>query len=176
MKISALAAVTLLAACAPEMALAVTTPEAPAEKAERYATASVLSFAGPTLPAEVPTHFVDGDTFDLPIQPFSPTWGRITVRVRVRNINTPETRRPNYKCTAEKILGDRASALTRALLSRDGAHLAVTDRDGLDDYGRVLARVTIDGVDLGEQLIAAGLARPWTDEYQGQTHNYWCGG
>ena len=30
-----------------------------------------------------------------------------------------------------------------------------------DRYGRIVARIEIDGVDLGERLIARGLAQPW---------------
>jgi endonuclease YncB( thermonuclease family) len=30
-----------------------------------------------------------------------------------------------------------------------------------DSYGRIVARIEIDGVDLGERLIARGLAQRW---------------
>ena len=32
----------------------------------------------------------------------------------------------------------------------------------------------VDGEDLGEMLVNAGLARVWTKDYQGQTKMYWC--
>ena len=34
-------------------------------------------------------------------------------------------------------------------------------RQGLDQYGRTLARVVVNGIDAGEWLIRRGLARRW---------------
>lgn len=35
------------------------------------------------------------------------------------------------------------------------------EREGTDSYGRTLARITVGGMDVGEWLVAKGLARPW---------------
>ena len=48
--------------------------------------------------------------------------------------------------------------------SLDGVHLVATqaDLDGEDRYGRRLVRLGIDGRDVGDGLIAEGLAVPYT--------------
>ena len=35
------------------------------------------------------------------------------------------------------------------------------ERQGVDRYGRTLARVTVNGRDVGAYLVSRGLARPW---------------
>ena len=85
----------------------------------------------------------DGDTF------------RATFRIE--NIDTPEIK---GACAAEKALAERARAYTEAWLAK--GHVVIR-QTGVDRYKRVLARVSREttGEDLGEALIAAGLARPW---------------
>lgn len=78
---------------------------------------------------------------------------------RVVNIDTAETG-SRARCAAERDLGDRAKEAVRALVS--GAQRIELNATGrIDRYGRTIAFVVIDGRDMGETLIAEGLARPW---------------
>jgi micrococcal nuclease len=81
------------------------------------------------------------------------------ITYRIVNIDTPETG-SRAQCTAERALGDRATDTARTLVSHaDDVEMRPTGR--IDRYGRTIAYVLIDGRDLGETLIAEGLARPW---------------
>ncbi len=81
------------------------------------------------------------------------------ITYRIVNIDTPETG-SRAQCTAERALGDRATDTARSLVSHaDDVEMRPTGR--IDRYGRTIAYVLIDGRDLGETLIAEGLARPW---------------
>ncbi|MEZ5972250.1 MAG: thermonuclease family protein [Hyphomonadaceae bacterium] len=78
---------------------------------------------------------------------------------RLVNIDTPETG-PRARCTAERELGNRATQAVRTLISEaQRVELNATGR--IDRYGRTIAFVVIDGRDMGETLMAEGLARPW---------------
>lgn len=88
---------------------------------------------------------IDGDTFVLDGE-----------KVRVENIDAPEIR--PCRCQAECDLGYRAKAFTERFLVGEIVLERIPRRDR---YGRTLARVRVGDVDLGEALIAAGLARPW---------------
>lgn len=90
---------------------------------------------------------IDGDTFRLDGQ-----------SIRVADIDTPETR--DYGCSAEKALGDQATARMRQLLNAGPFELQPYERDE-DQYGRKLRIVTRDGQSLGQILVAEGLARTW---------------
>lgn len=87
---------------------------------------------------------VDGDTFWLAGE-----------KVRIANIDTPEI---NGKCDRERALARQARDRLAALM--DGT--IVLHRQGRDRYGRVLARVVVNDRDVGQILIAEGLAREWT--------------
>ena len=81
--------------------------------------------------------------------------------------DTPEVFSP--KCDAELALGNRA---TQALERRVNASREVQVAfHGTDRYGRRLARLSLDGTDVAQPLIAAGLARP----YDGGRRAGWCG-
>jgi len=82
---------------------------------------------------------------------------------RVENIDAPELK---GACDSERQLAVRAREFTKAWLARGRVTITQT---GVDRYKRVLARVTRDGEDLGNALVAAGLARPW----RGKREN-WC--
>ena len=72
--------------------------------------------------------------------------------MRLENVDTPEI---HGACQAEVDLAHRAKAFTDAALDRA---IPTIERIGrVDRYGRTIARVRIDGADLGELLIAAGL-------------------
>jgi micrococcal nuclease len=91
---------------------------------------------------------VDGDTFWLGDE-----------KVRLSNIDAPETYQA--KCDAERELGQRAKArLTALLAAADGAPGLIREHR-LDRYGRTLARVVVNGRDVGSTLVDEGLARPW---------------
>lgn len=101
---------------------------------------------------------IDGDTIEAD--------GR---RYRVANIDTPEMGQ-GARCAAERRLAQRATQRARALI--DAAARVETHALGrIDRYGRHVAYVWIDGRDLGEALIAEGLARPWRGRREP-----WCDG
>ncbi|MEO1905391.1 MAG: hypothetical protein ABGX08_00005, partial [Citromicrobium sp.] len=51
----------------------------------------------------------------------------------------------------------------------DDEALEAAMRTGTDRYGRTLARLTVDGRDVGTVLVSMGLARPWRGRREG-----WC--
>ncbi|PWR24091.1 nuclease [Zavarzinia compransoris] len=107
---------------------------------------------------------VDGDTLEVRVQ----IWlgQEVITRVRMTGIDTPELR---GQCDAEKARAREA----KALLARLVAPGTVILRDvTYDKYGgRVLAAVSgADGRGLADQMIGAGLARP----YQGGGRAGWC--
>jgi micrococcal nuclease len=88
---------------------------------------------------------VVGDTFDLG-----------TERIRVMGVDAPELH--GAACASEYRRAVQARDRLADLLA-DGPAIA---RHGLDRYGRTLAVVTVDGVDVADVLIGGdhGLARP----------------
>lgn len=80
-------------------------------------------------------------------------------RVRLENIDTPETG-PRARCTAERNLGNRATQQARSFIT-NARQLDVRRTGRIDRYDRVIAFIEIDGRDLGQMMIAEGLARPW---------------
>lgn len=98
---------------------------------------------------------VDGDTLECA--------GR---RVRLANIDAPEL---HGRCPAEIQMAERAKLAAMIALTEAPVRVVPEGRD--DRYGRLLARVAVDGRDLGETLIAQGLARP----YAGGARRGWCG-
>lgn len=80
-------------------------------------------------------------------------------RYRVENIDAPE-RGHRAQCPEERALAETANAyLTSWVASAD--QVVVVPIGRTDRYGRPVVRVQIDGVDLGERLMARGLAQPW---------------
>lgn len=94
------------------------------------------------------TCVVDGDTFWLEGE-----------KIRIADINTPEVRSP--QCTAERTLGIRATVRLIELLNQGPFELRQSDGDDRDRYGRLLRIVERNGVSLGDQLVAEGLAHVW---------------
>ncbi len=88
--------------------------------------------------------------------------------IRISNIDTPELGR-HARCASEAALAARAKDFTAARVAAGPVELARDMRRPRDRYGRTLARVRVDGQDLGEALVAAGLARAW----DGRRHP-WC--
>lgn len=93
---------------------------------------------------------IDGDTMEDM---------REEITYRVVNIDTPETG-SRARCTAERNLGNQATQAARTLVA-DARRLEFRPTGRIDRYGRTIAFVVIDGRDMGETLIADGLARPW---------------
>ncbi|WP_245409888.1 thermonuclease family protein [Pararhizobium haloflavum] len=98
---------------------------------------------------------IDGDTFYLGSQP-----------IRIADIDTPETFRPD--CAAEAERGKRATMRMHELLNAGPIELRLQARDK-DRYGRSLRTVHRGGRSLGQQLVSEGLARPW-----GGARRSWC--
>jgi len=85
---------------------------------------------------------------------------------RVENLDAPEVG-SHARCPAERAKGEAASEAARVMI-RGGDRIEAIETGRRDRYGRNLARIEIDGRDLGEALIAAGLARPW----RGRSSNF----
>jgi endonuclease YncB( thermonuclease family) len=88
-------------------------------------------------------------------------------RIRLANIDTPETGE-RAQCAAEREAGERAERAARNLISTSTVTVDPTGR--VDSYGRTIARVRVDGQDMGRILIDRGLARPWRGRREP-----WCG-
>jgi endonuclease YncB( thermonuclease family) len=104
-------------------------------------------------------YVTDGDTFRL----------ESGERIRIANIDAPETHAGQAKCRAELALGLAATKRARALLD----HQTVTFTRVGRSYNRTVARVTFDGHDLGQTLVAMGVAKPWPHH---KPKPDWCGG
>lgn len=112
------------------------------------------------------TRVIDGDTL------------RETKRTqdyRLHGIDAPETLRA--KCDTERTLGQAAAARVAGLLATAEEVRAFPAHDPrgrnrwpVDGFGRRLARIEVDGQDIGAILLAEGLAKP----YSGGTHPDWC--
>ncbi|MFN8705023.1 MAG: thermonuclease family protein [Rhodospirillales bacterium] len=94
-------------------------------------------------------HAVDGDTI---------VCDRETIRIE--NIDAAEMP-PHARCAFEADLAIRAKLFVVDRLARGRVELVRDQKRPRDRYGRTLAFVKVDGADLGEALIAAGLARQW---------------
>ncbi len=103
---------------------------------------------GETLPAHA-CRAVDGDTIRCG-----------TEQIRISNIDAPELGN-HARCASEADLAERAKRFTAAWLAAGPVELARDVRRPRDRYGRTLAHVRTGGADLGEALVAAGLARRW---------------
>ncbi|MCA3083112.1 MAG: thermonuclease family protein [Rhodocyclaceae bacterium] len=94
-------------------------------------------------------HAVDGDTI---------VCNRETIRIE--NVDAAEMP-PHAKCAREADLAIKAKLFVVDRLARGRVVLERDQKRPRDRYGRTLALVKVDGVDLGEMLVQAGLARPW---------------
>ena len=105
----------------------------------------------------------DGDTFIVGIDDVHPIIGK-EISIRINGIDTPEItdKRPHIKKLAIKARDYAANLLHNA----QKIELVNIQRD---KYFRLLADVYVDGVNLGEELIQAGLAHT----YDGHTKSKW---
>jgi micrococcal nuclease len=102
---------------------------------------------------------IDGDTVDD---------SATGVRYRLAHIDAPETG-DNAKCFNENQRGLEAKREAIRLIRSAGV-VSVRRTWRFDRFGRRVAFVLVDGRDLGELLLAAGLARPWPGH-----RRKWCG-
>ncbi len=109
----------------------------------------------------------DGDTVYITMPGLTPEIARMSVRFD--GVDTPE-RGSRAQCEAEAELAERArDFVVRAI---EGAERVEFCEPLWGKYaGRVVARVVVDGEDLAEKLIIAGLARA----YDGGQRQGWCG-
>lgn len=102
---------------------------------------------------------IDGDTLD----------DRATgVRYRLENIDAPETDK-RAQCDAERYMGNRAKWEAYNII-RAAQIVQAVPTGKIDAYGRIVAHIKVDGQDLGEIMIANGLALPWNGQRES-----WCG-
>jgi micrococcal nuclease len=87
--------------------------------------------------------------------------------VRISNLDAPDIG-SHAKCAREAARGWEARRYAVALI-RGASSIEVVRREGLDRYGRTLARVLVDGRDFARLMIGAGHGRPW----RGRSSN-WC--
>jgi len=98
----------------------------------------------------------DGDTFKATIVQWPPIIGH-RIPVRIAHIDTPEFR---AKCPAELALALRAKQFTAARLYRaDHIELRKVKRGS---FFRITAEVWVDGKSLGQMLMDASLAKPYS--------------
>tara|TARA_R110000765_G_scaffold74285_1_gene145570 strand:- start:496 stop:912 length:417 start_codon:yes stop_codon:yes gene_type:complete len=107
----------------------------------------------------------DGDTFRATIKNYPAIIGE-NIAIRVNGIDTPEIR---GKCPSEKALAIKARDMARLMLRN--AKVIELHNISRGKYFRIVADVFIDGVNLGDILLDAKLAR----RYSGKKKNGWCG-
>ena len=89
-------------------------------------------------------------------------------KIRFASMDTPEISSPG--CAREAELGEAATRRMQELLNEGPFALTLNPGDeNRDRYGRLLRRVSRDGQDLGEVLIAEGLSDRWPSSID------WCG-
>ena len=123
------------------------------------AAALALLTVSSAIPAER-LRVVDGDTISIDGMP-----------IRLLQIDTPETWSP--RCQQELELGMAATKRLEELL--DG-HEVTYQATGYDRFGRVLARVYADGVDVSEVLLREGHALPYKPGQKAKAERLvkWC--
>ena len=96
-----------------------------------------------------PACVVDGDTFKLG-----------TRKIRIAGIDAPEVN--PARCPAESALGERSTAALQAWLNRGPFTMRGWAHRPADQYGRELMSVARGNTDVGEELVRAGLAKPYS--------------
>lgn len=90
----------------------------------------------------------DGDTIRIE--------SRSIERVRIFNIDAPEL---DGKCGYENDLAFNSKSRLAEILQGQRVQI---QRQGEDRYGRTLAALSVNGRDVGDQLVREGLARTWS--------------
>lgn len=126
----------------------------------------VLFFSAPVFGA-FDHRTIDGDTINVPLGVVKNMPKRISVRLI--GINTGETG-SRAACEKEREMGEAAKLYVRDRL--DTATKVKVSFVRWDKYGgRFAGRIAVDGKDLGEEMIRAGLAVAYT---KGRRPNPWC--
>ena len=109
---------------------------------------------------------IDGDTVEVDVM----LWPGLIQRIKLRlaGVNTPEKRGRGVSL-CEKVAAKRATDFTRRFV-RHVAQVIVSEVRLGKYAGRALGKISVNGRDLGEALLAAGLARP----YSGGRRRAWC--
>ncbi|WP_353646222.1 thermonuclease family protein [Mesorhizobium sp. WSM2239] len=95
------------------------------------------------------TCVIDGDTIRLKGE-----------KIRMLDIDAPEVR--DYKCASEKERGDRATLRLVEILNSGTVTVVRKGSRDVDQYGRSLRIVQVNGRSAGSILVAEGLARQWS--------------
>ena len=141
----------------PSVDAAATSRAAHAAEGSRAAEAS--RSAGPTAPAapadvegDVVTveSISDGDTLRV-------TLGEVSTRVRLLNIDTPETHHPSKPV---ECMGPEATAALKSMISPGDTVVLRYDRRLYDRYDRLLAGVYADGVLVNAEMARLGYGEP----------------
>ncbi|CAM3777629.1 thermonuclease family protein [Litorimonas haliclonae] len=98
---------------------------------------------------------IDGDTIELS----EPLFG--VTKVRLDGIDTPETR--TASCRRERNLGYEAKGYARALLEGRVVEIYTTGKKG--KWGRLIARIGVDGEDYGQTMLEQGYAVRYSKEW-----------
>lgn len=112
--------------------------------------------AAPAAPADVEGDVVtvesisDGDTLRV-------TLGEVSTRVRLLNIDTPETRHPSKPV---ECMGPEATAALKSMISPGDTVVLRYDRRLYDRYDRLLAGVYADGVLVNAEMARLGYGEP----------------
>ena len=106
----------------------------------------------------------DGDTFRVDIPDVHPIIGQ-NIPIRLRGVDTPEIL---GKCDEEKALAIKARDFVRDLLANAESIILQNIERGY--YFRIVADVSVDGVDLARTLIQNKLGRP----YDAGKKESWC--
>jgi len=126
------------------------------------ATSSGERTYGEAIVTEV-TSIYDGDTFRCNIEGYPAIIGE-RIPIRIAGIDTPELNDPDSALVA---LSRRAKQFTVDKLGTSGKVVLKNMRRG--SFFRIIADVFVDGENLGQLLIEAGLAKP----YDGKTKSEW---
>lgn len=100
------------------------------------------------IPVEV-VSVIDGDTIRI-------LYDGDETTVRYLLVDTPETNHPRF---GQQPLGPEATEANRQLLQSGNVEIEFDVGERLDDYGRLLAYLYVDGESVQEQLLEAGHAR-----------------
>ena len=117
---------------------------------EENSTSGVIQTSGSTeqIPVEV-VDITDGDTIKV-------KYNGNTEKVRYLLIDTPET---NHHTLGKQPFGEEAKQRNEELLNSGDVTIEFDVGNRLDDYGRMLAYIYVDGESIQEILLEEGLAR-----------------
>lgn len=123
------------------------------------ATTLAVNAAQTSAPLSLPIRGgVDGDTIRSQIDALPCPLCKVSVRIR--GIDTPE-KGVRAKCAKEADLANQASNFTKSLIN-SATTMTILDTKWDKYGGRIDGYVIINNHNIGDQLIKAGLAQPYT--------------